>query len=468
MASIPLVALQSKSPEPINIADEQAKVQAIQNQQAQGQMNQLQLQQAKRDAQDQEIIRQAYMSSNGDLSAAADEAARRGASPKAVLSLRAANLDAKSKALDLVTKQGAVAVQQADLAKGAHAAVDAAKPEDKPAMYQQQLQGLQQAGVDVSKFPPEYPGDEAFKFIGTHVQGYSKLIDEAAKTAGINKDNAEAAAAPWKDAGGVLTNVVTGETKGTVKPAQTDSTRFTSDYLASHGLEDTPANRQKAFAAFTKMTKTDPGVQRAEIYLQRPVEAADPNNPGQTVLVPQSKAAGMAGKSSASVTVPKAMETYMTSGKGGQQLTAFNTAISHLDLLDKLSLALNNTDVQVVNKAKQRWAQETGGAAPANFEAAKNAMSGEVAAALKTSGATDQEISKVGDTFNRAQSPMQLKGAINTYRTLLKSKAGNLKGQNDQGMQGKPNFGGPKAGDIEDGYKFKGGNPADPNAWEKQ
>lgn len=68
-------------------------------------------------------------------------------------------------------------------------------------------------------------------------------------------------------------------------------------------------------------------------------------------------------------------------------------------------------------------------------------MSGEVAAALKASGATDQEINEVGSTFNRAQSPAQLKGAINTYRTLLQSKANNLRMQYQQGMQGKPNFG---------------------------
>lgn len=136
----------------------------------------------------------------------------------------------------------------------------------------------------------------------------------------------------------------------------------------------------------------------------------------------------------------KGTTTYFTSGKGGQQLTAFNTAMQHLDLLDKLGKDLNNTDLQIANKAKQAWAEQTGNPAPANFEAAKNAMAGEVAAALKTSGATDQEIAKVDNTFSRAQSPAQLSGAIGTYRSLLQSKAHNLQKQYKEGMEGKPNF----------------------------
>lgn len=154
---------------------------------------------------------------------------------------------------------------------------------------------------------------------------------------------------------------------------------------------------------------------------------------------------------------------YFTKGKGGQQLTTFNTAINHLDTLDKLADDLNNSNLQIANKAKQAWAEQTGSPAPANFAAAKNAMSGEVAAALKASGATDQEITKVGETFNRAQSPAQLKGAIQTYRTLLNSKAQNLHQQYEQGMKGKPNFGNaPKEGDIKtnshgDKVVFKGG-----------
>lgn len=131
---------------------------------------------------------------------------------------------------------------------------------------------------------------------------------------------------------------------------------------------------------------------------------------------------------------------YFTKGKGGQQLTAYNTALAHLDTLQSLASALHNGDVQAVNRVAQRFKQETGNPAPTNFEAAKNAMAGEVASALKASGATDQEIEKVDQTFSRAQSPAQLDGAINTYRSLLNSKAHQLQGQYAAGMQGKPNF----------------------------
>jgi hypothetical protein len=131
----------------------------------------------------------------------------------------------------------------------------------------------------------------------------------------------------------------------------------------------------------------------------------------------------------------------MTSGKGGQQITAYNTALNHLNTLERLAGDLGNSNVLVFNRAAQMWAKQTGNPAPANFEAAKNAMSGEVAAALKASGATDQEISHVGNTFDNAQSPAQLKGAIGTYRELLRGKAANLKKQYETGMQGKPNFG---------------------------
>jgi hypothetical protein len=140
--------------------------------------------------------------------------------------------------------------------------------------------------------------------------------------------------------------------------------------------------------------------------------------------------------------------TYFTSGAGGKQLTAFNTAITHLDTLARLANDLNNSNTQVFNRASMAWKEQTGQAAPANFAAAVNAMSGEVAAALKASGATDQEIAHVGATFNKVQSPAQLQGAISTYRELLNSKAEQLKRQYEAGMQGQPAFAGQQGGAV--------------------
>jgi hypothetical protein len=131
---------------------------------------------------------------------------------------------------------------------------------------------------------------------------------------------------------------------------------------------------------------------------------------------------------------------YFINGKGGQQLTAFNTAISHLQTFKELAKDLNNGDIRIVNAAKQRWAEETGNPAPVNYAAAVNALSGEVAAALKTSGATDQEIDKASSSFSRAQSLPQALGVADTYMTLLQGKNKNLKKQYDAGMQGKPAF----------------------------
>lgn len=203
------------------------------------------------------------------------------------------------------------------------------------------------------------------------------------------------------------------------------------------------ASRAGAYANLREYPVYD-NQSKSTVYLNpSQINAARTNEPGRYTV--PSYTAGALGE--------KAATNYFVSGKGGQQLTAFNTALNHLDTLDSLATDLSNSNIQVFNKAAQAWAQQTGNPAPTNFAAAKNAMSGEVAAALKASGATDEEIRKVDETFSRVQSPAQLHGAIDTYRTLLKSKAHNLENQYNQGMQGRPNFG------QENGAPESGGDP---------
>ena len=137
----------------------------------------------------------------------------------------------------------------------------------------------------------------------------------------------------------------------------------------------------------------------------------------------------------------KALQKYFTSGAGGANLTAFHTATAHLDLLQSLTGALNNGDVQLINKYGNEFAKQTGATAPTNFAAAKTAVAGEIAKVFK-GVATEGEIASITQEINDAQSPQQLYGVINTNKTLMQGKVNALRDQYNAGRQGHPNFDG--------------------------
>lgn len=59
-----------------------------------------------------------------------------------------------------------------------------------------------------------------------------------------------------------------------------------------------------------------------------------------------------------------------------------------------------------------------------------------------------------------------MRGVIeNKYAAEYVDEKGNTRRRSALNLS--PTQGGPKPGVVEDGYRFKGGNPADPNAWEK-
>lgn len=192
MASIPLPALAVKPPEQQNAL---ALLQGIQGLRAGQQQQQIQGQEIQKNQmalQDQNIGRKAFLEANGDLDKAIPIAAKYGMSPQGIQQLQLNNIDVKTKTTDLVTKQGANAQMQADLMQGAHDAVDKASPEEKPAIYQQQLQALQARGIDVSQMPPQYPGDDQFKMLGAVVKGHKQQVEDAFKQAETAKNTAQA------------------------------------------------------------------------------------------------------------------------------------------------------------------------------------------------------------------------------------------------------------------------------------
>lgn len=133
------------------------------------------------------------------------------------------------------------------------------------------------------------------------------------------------------------------------------------------------------------------------------------------------------------------MRKAFTSGSQGQSLNALNTAIEHLDQFKTAAEALGNGPYQPVN-AIVNWAKTVGGdSAPTNFEGIKTIMAGELAAAFKKSGATDEEIKQVKASIEGKQSTNQLVDYVTKEAIpALGSKAHTYQSQWEQTMGKSP------------------------------
>ena len=129
-----------------------------------------------------------------------------------------------------------------------------------------------------------------------------------------------------------------------------------------------------------------------------------------------------------SAAVSKAVKDFST-GKQGNAVRSFNTALEHIHSLEGLVGALDNGDIQLVNKAKNAYASATGSAAPTNFDATKKIVADEIVKAIigASGGVADRE--EAARVISSTNSPAQLQGVINSYKELM---SGQLKGLEEQ------------------------------------
>ena len=173
-------------------------------------------------------------------------------------------------------------------------------------------------------------------------------------------------------------------------------------------------------------------------------------------------------------------------GKQGDIVRSLNVSVAHLETLRELGKVLDNGDVTQINAAKQRFAEEFGVPAPTNFDAAKSIVADEVAKGVIGGQSAQSDRETLAASLRRAGGPKVIDGAIGTFQKLLGGQLGGLR-QQYQRTTGQDNFdeaflspatrkaleggsGGnsaPKKGDVVKGYRFKGGDPADPHNWEK-
>lgn len=109
-------------------------------------------------------------------------------------------------------------------------------------------------------------------------------------------------------------------------------------------------------------------------------------------------------------------------GPDGKNIGSLNTAIVHLGRLGDAGVALQNDTFVPGNEAYNYLRDKFGSARVTNFQLLKDAVAGEMAAALK-GNATDIEIEKMGKSIRTSNSPAQLAGVVGEGIAVLADKA---------------------------------------------
>lgn len=110
-------------------------------------------------------------------------------------------------------------------------------------------------------------------------------------------------------------------------------------------------------------------------------------------------------------------------GKTQLNVTAMQTAISHMGTTSELVDALQNKDLRAANAVVNRLRTELGKPEINNAEIAIQAVGNEMMRVFRQVGASEKETQEWIEKFNAAKnSPAQLRGALQTGATLLKGR----------------------------------------------
>jgi hypothetical protein len=121
----------------------------------------------------------------------------------------------------------------------------------------------------------------------------------------------------------------------------------------------------------------------------------------------------------------KALKDFGT-GEQGKKVTSFNTAIDHLDTLDKLGAALKNGDIKAFNAIANTLGVQAGQPAATMYNQAARIVGGEVSKAIVPGVGTGKEREETAKAFEAALSPDQLKGADVVAKKLLGGQLNSL------------------------------------------
>lgn len=404
----------------------------------------LENQQRQMDVDSTKAFQRAYMEAQGDPDKTAQLAAKYGAKPDALLSWKSAVNAQKIQAMDLVAKQGGEAKRQADLMQGAHDQIAALPAEQRQAAWPQALQQLSQQGVDISKSPANYPGDQAFQMLGFGIKSHAQQIEEALKAEETAKNKAQAGEADaatslknkelqWYNSNGGAPNV---------SPEVQGMAAYMTDPRLDAGVKKSPAtflawkakqaplatfNLQNSGAAADAQGNPSSIAQAIASNRMKWSEAVSPRTPQAT-------------KNAIMAQVFKLNPSYDTSefgletdaakkarsGAWADTRLAYNTAIDHSkQLLDTID-ALGSGDVKRLNSLRNFFKTEFGSPDVPDYQAVANAYNHEVTTVVSKGHITDSEVKTGGSVLPDNASPQALKTVVQSYNKLMLSKRDEL------------------------------------------
>lgn len=504
MGSIPLPALAIKPPEQPDILGDYAKAlsvkdliakqalipgqQQIQQQTIQqnqntltGQQLELQDQQKLRALQPQFVKKDDSGNITGyDYSGFLNAANSAQINPKTLNALREQTIKAQQDALSLTAAQRSDQQAQnksaGEVLEGLRGVTD---PTQRQVAYSSGLANLAKQGVDVSKLPAQAPADADLPQFETMLGIHSQVLADSEKlsqkqkadadTAKAQQDTTNAQAAlpgvvahsqleQQQAAGQTLTgpmadskyrNVLMAQSLG--RPVSPEDAAFAKAYktqktinpVTTFNLNNATPNTGNGGPLSDAVIESlaAPG---AKLKLADVLPARAPASVRQAAL--NQILAKHPDFASSDYDVEKKVAENATSGGLSQQLMAINTARNHMQTFSKLADALDNGNVQAVNKLGNLIGVQFGSDKATNLQIAAKAFGGEVGKAFDGAGVTAGERADAEKQLSEASSPAQFKGAIQTVDELLSGKQKSAQQSYNVGRQGKPNFGGANGG----------------------
>ena len=124
-----------------------------------------------------------------------------------------------------------------------------------------------------------------------------------------------------------------------------------------------------------------------------------------------------------------------TTGTDGRNIGNLNTAAAHLDALGELAKAMDNGSLKVGNTLYNYVSSQLGGAAPTNYEGLRQAVAGEMDAALHGSS-TIPGRDAIAATMPANAAPGQMSGIVKTNLSTIAQKLNTQKERYEQQIPG--------------------------------